>query len=78
MWLAACALLLPLYHQVHGHNLHLRLLHLVGRPVTLPTTPHEARHRSRSATQRLAADAGWLIYIASALAVGYLFQVGRL
>jgi hypothetical protein len=78
MWLAALFLLLPLYHQVHGHNLHLRLLLLVGRPVTLPTTSHETRHRGRSATLRLAADAGWLLYIACAIAVGYLNQVGRL
>jgi hypothetical protein len=57
-------LAVPLGHQVTGHRVHLRLLRRYA-----PLTPHELRHASRPRSLRLAADLGWLAYLAGAVAV---------
>jgi hypothetical protein len=40
----------------------------------LPPTPHELAHRSRSRRLRLAADAGWLAYLAATLVLAYVLR----
>jgi hypothetical protein len=70
-----CALLLavPLAHQIVGHRVHRKVLQAVVRHngLELPPTRHELNHAARSLPLRIAADVGWLIYVAGVALLAY-------
>jgi hypothetical protein len=72
--LALALLAVPVAHQVTGHRVLARVWRRFrpGPPV-LPTL-HEQRHAARPVWARIGADAGWLVYIAGAVAAGLAYS----
>lgn len=69
-------LAIPAGHQVVSHRVLLKALRAVLRPhgPEVCPTPHELAHRDRPARLRLAADLGWLAYLAGVLLLAFLLR----
>ena len=71
----AC-LAVPAGHQAVSHRVILKSLRAVLRPdgPEVAPTAHELAHRARSSRLRLAANAGWLAYLAGVLVLAYVIR----
>lgn len=67
-------LLMPIWHQVHGHNIHLRALRVVRPGTHVPETEHERLHAARSTMRRSAANAAWLVFMTLIIVVALIYS----
>lgn len=69
-------LAVPAWHQIVSHRVLRKALRAVPRPhgPEVCLTAHELRHRSRPARLRLAADLGWLLYLAGVLVLALVLR----
>jgi hypothetical protein len=67
-------LAVPAGHQVVSHRVLQKSLRAITSGPEVSPTPHELRHQSRPLRLRLAADAGWILYLASVLVLALILR----